>query len=48
MINVKCRFFVVPGNCQALLKMPDIELFGFIRIMSETIGDKASNKKFDV
>ena len=32
----------------ALLRMPDIELLGVIRVMCETVGNKANNRKFYV
>ena len=31
-------FFVVPGNGQALLGMPDIDMFNIIKINCNTIG----------
>ena len=34
--GVKCKFFVVPGDGQALLRIPDIELLDIIRVMCET------------
>ena len=44
----KCRFFIVPGDGPALLRMPDIELLGIIRVMCERIGNKANARKFDM
>ena len=44
---VKCRFLVVPGDGPALLGMPDIELFGIIRVMCGTIDNKTNDRKFD-
>ena len=42
---VKCRFFVVPGDGAALLRMSDIEFLGIIRVMCET-DNKAMDRKF--
>ena len=42
-----CKFFVVPGNGQALLGMPDMDTFSIIKINCYTIGthrnDSADN-----
>ena len=37
----------MPGDGPALLRMPDMEFLGIIRIMCETIGNKTNNRKFD-
>ena len=34
----KCNLFVVPGNGQALLGMPDIEILNILNINCNTIG----------
>ena len=34
---IKCRFFVVSGNCPIVLHMPDIEVLGILRIVCEVI-----------
>ena len=39
---VKWRSFVVPGDGQALLGMPDMELLSIIRVLYETV-DKKNN-----
>ena len=44
---VECRFFVMPGDGPALLGMPDVELFGIIRAMSDQIYNKTTDRKFD-
>ena len=39
--NEKCKmgnFFVVPGNGQALLHLPDIELLSILTLSCNTIG----------
>ena len=36
---VRCTFFVVPGDGQALLGMPDIELLDILKIMCEVEED---------
>ena len=41
----KCRF-VVPGACQALLRMPYIELLAIIRVMCDTIDNKTTGRTF--
>ena len=42
-----CKFFVIPGNGQALLGMPDIGMLNIIKINCNTIGthgnDSADN-----
>ena len=45
---VKCRFFVVLDDGPALLGLQDKELFSFIRVMCETIGNKTNGRKLDV
>ena len=35
----RCRFFVVPGDGQELLGMPDIELLSILKIMCEVVDD---------
>ena len=45
MTNAKnCIFFVVPGNGEALLGMPDIELLNILNINSNTIGTDKEEK----
>ena len=44
---VECRFFVEPGDGPELLRIPDIELLGMIRVMCETIDKKTTDRKFD-
>ena len=44
---VKYKFFVVQSNGTALLRMPDIELLSVLRVMHETIGNKANGRKFN-
>ena len=44
---VKCKFFVVPGDGTALLRMPDIELPSIMTVMCETIGNKTNDRRFD-
>ena len=34
----KCRFFVVPGNEQLLLDMPDTDVLNIIKINIDSIG----------
>ena len=40
----KCIFFVVPGDGNALLGMPDIELLNIMQINCNTIGTKKEEK----
>ena len=46
-IQKMCKFFVVPGNRQALLGMPDIDRLNIMKINCNTIGthrnDSADN-----
>ena len=44
---VKCRFFVVPGNAPALLRMMDIEVLGILRIVCEVIDGQQAGRNFD-
>ena len=44
---VNCRFFVVTCNGSALLEIPYIELSSIIRVMCETIGNKANSWQCD-
>ena len=37
-IQKMCRFFVLPGNGQALLDMPDVDMLNIIKITCNTIG----------
>ena len=39
-----CNFFVVPGNGQALLGMPDIELLNILTISYHTVGTEKEDK----
>ena len=39
--------FAVLGDGPALLGMPDIELIGIIKIMSEVVEDQWVDRKFD-
>ena len=42
--NVKCRFFVVPGDILTLLGMPDIELVNILKIICEVIDCQHENR----
>ena len=42
-----CRFFAVLDNGSALLRVPDIELFGILRIMCEVTDGQQAGRKFD-
>ena len=39
-----CNFFVVPGNGQALLAIPDIEILNILTISCNTIHTEEANK----
>ena len=39
-----CNFFLVPGNGQALLGMPDIELLNILTICCSTIGTEKEDR----
>ena len=39
-----CEFFVVPGNRQALLGMPDIDTVNFININCNTIDTQETDR----
>ena len=43
---VKCRFFVVPGDCPALLGMLDIEVLGILKITCEVVDGQQVGRKF--
>ena len=46
-----CKFFVVPGNGQALLGMPDIDMHNIIKINCDTIGthrNDSANKAVEI
>ena len=43
--SVKCRFFVVPGDGQALLGMPDIRLLSIIGITCCIIDESCKSRK---
>ena len=47
MTNVKCRFFVIGGDGPTLLGILEIELFGIIRVICDTIENKTTGMKFD-
>ena len=44
---LKCRFFVVPGVCPALLSIPDRVLLGIKRVMCKIAGKKTTGRKTD-
>ena len=44
---IKCRFFVIPDDCPALIGMPDIELLSKLGIMCGIIGRPHETRKFD-
>ena len=44
----RCRFFVVPGDDPAFLRMPDIELLSILKITCEIMGDQPADRKFDL
>ena len=44
---VRCSFFVVPGNAQALFSLPDIKLLGLLNIMCEVPDQQQVARKFD-
>ena len=44
---VKCRFFVVPADGPALLRISDNELLDIIRVICETIDNKTTSRKLD-
>ena len=37
----------MPGNDPALLRMPDIEFLGIIRVMCKTLDNKTTQGKFE-
>ena len=41
------RFFVVPGDSPALLGMPNLELLGILKVMSNVVDDQHVDRKFD-
>ena len=43
----RIRFFVAPGDGQALLGMPDIELLNILQITGKEVRDQQADKKFD-
>ena len=45
--TAKCRFYAVPGDSQALLGMPDLELQGILNIMGEVLGGQQVDRKFN-
>ena len=42
-----CRFFVVTGDGQALLWMPDIKLLVILNIMCDVVEGQQANRKSD-
>ena len=44
---VRYRFFIFPGDDQALLWMPDIYLPGILKIMCEVVRDQQADGRFD-
>ena len=45
---VRCRFFIIPGNSQALLGMLDIEMLESLKIMCKVLDQQLVSRTFDL